>query len=170
MAKGWYGNKQAHSLASKGIKVKTDFLFAKGSVLANDGSRGVTKNEKFNFCFARYDIYKAGQFIEENPREPIHVPVDSAVAMIGDTFGKVSVDEEYAKTLTKEDCERAGIGIMLDEGGMVIDGWHRILACHNHGIEVFPIYILTKEEAWEIGNRQARQTLPKPEGRRRPAR
>lgn len=155
MTKGWHFDSDRHKLASYGIK--TSFK-----------SNAVTKGETYQFLAMNFNIWDANKLIEKNSREPLMIPVKEFMKMVNKPddkyIGAVSVDWNYVETLTEDDCERPGIGVVLKDGGMLIDGWHRLSACYLHNIEEFPIYVLEPDEAWKISNVYARIQLQPPEG------
>lgn len=173
--KGWKGESARHGLASRGIKTinLNSKLIAKGSFIAENGSKGVTKDEVFTFWHTQWDVYKAAKLIEATPHKLYHAPIEDLFKQLskstpnesgGETITLgVGINRDYANTLTKEDCERPGIAIVYeDSGGLLIDGWHRIAACKRLGIENLPVYILTNEEAKKVAmNSLAKKMLPK---------
>lgn len=151
---GWYRESDRHALASKGIPTK---------LRAN----AVTEGETYRFMSMNFDVYEANEIIEDNPRETNKIPVEEWMKMVGDPdehkIGAVNVDWDYAKELDEDDCSRPGIVILLEDSALLIDGWHRLTACHLNDIEEFPVYVLEPEEAWGISNFEAREQLKPPE-------
>jgi hypothetical protein len=149
--RGWWNESERHKLAAYGI-------------ISKNGSKGVTKNEKFNFLGAQYDVYKAAKILEKNPRKPITVSIKDAMAWVGNekSIGMIHINKEYAKTLTKEDMRKPAIGVTNTDGGIIIDGWHRIYANYIAGNKTIKVYVLTPEESWTIGNSLARKLITRP--------
>lgn len=150
----WRNEPVRHGLASRGISTKFK-------------ANAVTEGESFQFYRNVYDVWEANEIIRENPREPYKISVDEWMSIIDkegeNSIAGVSVDWDYARTLTEEDCKREGIAVLTKDGAQLIDGHHRLVACHLHNIDEFPVYVLESEEAWEICNHYGRQNLKPPE-------
>ncbi len=115
--------------------------------------------EYYTFFDQHFDVDLAKKIVLKRPRQSQLITVETWWNLMKDedhgdyqVIGLFGHDAERAARLTAADCARPGILICLKEdfGNLVIDGWHRIAACHRLGIEKFPVYVLTPEEARRV--------------------
>lgn len=112
--------------------------------------------ERFTFGMFNWDIDKAKALLAQSPRKPVRVSVDKLRA----NQSLINVDAKHAMTTNLKNP-----GIM---GWLYIDGtWFNILIDGNHRLykaaqlkrKTLPVYVLTKEENYEIVSGPAREQL-----------
>lgn len=112
--------------------------------------------ETFTMLADRWDIDKARAVLDQSPREPIQVPIASALQIIG----LIRIDEVHAQTVDLS----APIIVALTPDGLPlpIDGWHRIWRASVEGYMTLPAYVLTLKESERVysGARRYRTKLP----------
>lgn len=119
------------------------------------------QNETFTFLGITFDVAKAQKIVHDRPREPVMMDMNELAKMLstrreegGHIWTSLGIwhDRAYAAKLTEADCRRPGIMVRLKEdlGHLLIDGWHRVAAGQRLGIQEFPVYILTRDEAYDV--------------------
>lgn len=112
--------------------------------------------EQFNFGIYTWDVDKAKRLIANTPRKPVRVSVEK----LRQNQSLITVDPSHAR---KANLRNPGIlGWLYIDGqwfNILIDGNHRLYKAAELKRKTLPVYLLSKEENYEIVSGPAREQL-----------